>query len=230
MRLVFALTLALAACGGETSPTPSRCTPGTFAACACANGSGSRPCLADGTYGGCSCPMPDAGAVDAMNAPDVPCGGLCGAGTVCESGRCVLVDAGTLDVSAADARDGASEDVDTRCPNPYYPSRCTVPEFGDGCFNLLTSNYNNILPARHCGACSRQCPEAFPMCVQGRCTEAFDAGVCPDGRGECDGDPATRCETDTTANVWSCGECGRACSPGYRCCRGTCVMPGDPCQ
>lgn len=112
--------------------------------------------------------MPDAGAGDVTTAPDVPCGGLCGAGTVCESGRCVLVDAGTLDVSAADARDGASEDVDTRCPAPGL-TLCVRPGFGASCLNLQTD-------PMHCGACNSPCPAAASECIAGRCTVPSDAG------------------------------------------------------
>ena len=169
MRLALALTLALAACGGETStPAPSRCTPGTSQACACASGSGVRPCLADGTYGGCSCPMLDAGAVDVTAFPDVPCGGLCGAGTACESGRCVPVDAGGQDVSAADARDATTEDVETRC-TPNTLAYCVRPNFGGSCIDLQTN-------AMHCGACNSPCPAAAAECIAGRCTVARDAG------------------------------------------------------
>ncbi len=60
--VLAALSTGLLACGdgGE-----QKCVPGQSIACSCSNGaSGNQTCLADGTYGMCSCtmPMPDGGA------------------------------------------------------------------------------------------------------------------------------------------------------------------------
>ena len=53
-------------------------------------------------------------AADPVLLPDAsppadagPCGGACGAGTVCEGGACVAVDAGAVDAPQGDAGGGA---------------------------------------------------------------------------------------------------------------------------
>ncbi len=51
---------------------------------------------------------------------------------------------------------------------------------------------------------------------------------CPTGRAECDGQPATSCETDTTSDPSHCGACNLACAAGQSCVDGVCdfVNPG----
>ena len=52
--------------------------------------------------------------------------------------------------------------------------------------------------------------------------------ACPQGTGECDGDPATVCETDTTMNVGHCGWCWNVCPFGQNsypvCDQGSCTI------
>jgi hypothetical protein len=60
-----------------------------------------------------------------------------------------------------------------------------------------------------CGACGTRCvagPNATAACV-GVCRI-----TCATGFGDCDGMPATGCETDTRTSMTSCGFCGRACT------------------
>jgi hypothetical protein len=54
-----------------------------------------------------------------------------------------------------------------------------------------------------------------------------DTGVCAVGLGDCDGNPANGCETDTRTSATNCGGCGRACVPGDPCAAGVCVR--NPC-
>ena len=61
--------------------------------------------------------LPDASTPDAG-----PCGGACGAGTVCVGGACVVVDAGAPDAVAADS--GAVIDVAKTGPR-WMPGRST---------------------------------------------------------------------------------------------------------
>ncbi|MDB4932922.1 MAG: uncharacterized protein JWM10_5406, partial [Myxococcaceae bacterium] len=75
----------------------------------------------------------------------------------------------------------------------------------------------------HCGACGRACSRTngTATCAAGVC-----AIVCATGFGNCDGDAANGCETDTASNALNCGACRTACSfPGAsaRCDRGVCV-------
>lgn len=60
----------------------------------------------------------------------------------------------------------------------------------------------------HCGMCGRSCTltNATPLCSAGACV----VGACGPGYGDCDGAPASGCETplSTTTN---CGACGRVC-------------------
>jgi len=53
--------------------------------------------------------------------------------------------------------------------------------------------------------------------------EELSADVCPTGRGECDGDPESRCETALRSDPSACGVCGRACPEGVPCRDGRCV-------
>jgi hypothetical protein len=72
----------------------------------------------------------------------------------------------------------------------------------------------------NCGACGRVCPSAertLPVCLERECRQ-----VCRVGYGECDGDPATVCETEVLRDPCHCSRCGRACSPGLFCVAGVC--------
>ncbi len=91
---------------------------------------------------------------------------------------------------------------------------------GDGCETKLAEDLAN------CGACGNACvadPRALPVCVDGRCRYA-----CRVGRAECDGEPATVCETETLRDPCHCSGCGRACAPGQFCVAGLCQGHQDP--
>jgi hypothetical protein len=90
----------------------------------------------------------------------------------------------------------------------------------DGCEVKLAEN------AANCGACGNACPSdplTLPVCVEGRCLYA-----CRVGRGECDGDPSTICETETLRDPCHCNGCGQACAPGEFCVAGLCQGHQDP--
>jgi hypothetical protein len=135
-----------------------------------------------------ACGSEPAAPADAGSDAADPCAGVsCLPGSVCSRGACVLApsDAGPLDVvaevgaevgaeAAVDAPGEVGSDADPGCP-ASAPASCVSPGFGPGCWNLATSN--GMVPARHCGACNRECPATAPECVGGRCTEATgDAG------------------------------------------------------
>jgi len=62
----------------------------------------------------------------------------------------------------------------------------------------------------HCGGCGMACSvtHGAAACVGGACAVA----ACTGAYGDCDGDPADGCETDTSTSTAHCGGCGRACS------------------
>ncbi|MFO0587122.1 MAG: hypothetical protein U0441_06280 [Polyangiaceae bacterium] len=49
-----------------------------------------------------------------------------------------------------------------------------------------------------------------------------NAATCAEGKGECDGDAKTSCETDLTSSTANCGACGNACAAGQSCVAGGC--------
>jgi len=73
----------------------------------------------------------------------------------------------------------------------------------NGCEVNTTNNVNN------CASCGHACPVAggTPACNSSVC----GVSSCQPGRGDCDGNPANGCETDTTTSPQNCGGCGLAC-------------------
>ncbi|MBI5514103.1 MAG: hypothetical protein HY909_10070 [Deltaproteobacteria bacterium] len=62
----------------------------------------------------------------------------------------------------------------------------------------------------HCGRCGNACPTVAggAACAAGVC----GASACAAGTADCDGMPATMCETNTRTSLAHCGGCGRACA------------------
>ena len=48
------------------------------------------------------------------------------------------------------------------------------------------------------------------------------AAACSEGKGECDGNAATACETDLQSSAQNCGACGTTCASGESCVSGAC--------
>ena len=73
----------------------------------------------------------------------------------------------------------------------------------NGCETNITNDADN------CGACGMVCnfAHAGATCSSSSCV----LGACNTGFGNCDGNPATGCETDVTRSVTNCGACGMAC-------------------
>ncbi|MFC1611897.1 amidohydrolase family protein, partial [Myxococcota bacterium] len=83
----------------------------------------------------------------------------------------------------------------------------------DGCETDTSSD------ADHCGGCGLSCeaPHARVACVAAIC----EVTTCLQGFLNCDGQPATGCETDSS-DLDHCGACGAACDAGDYCVSGSC--------
>lgn len=58
--------------------------------------------------------------------------------------------------------------------------------------------------------------------------DIITATECAAGRGECDGNYATLCETNFRSSPSHCGRCGQSCGSGYKCSNGSCVIVPNP--
>ena len=180
------------------------------------------------------------------NAIDVKCtGGSCAMGG-CASG---FADCDSVEDNGCEANLGADPTNCNSCGNVCPPSggtpvcvlgQCAVstcsPGLGDcsatqpGCeTDLLTST-------SHCGFCGNACdfPQASPTCEQGLC----QLGSCDAGHGNCDGNDANGCETNTASNTLHCGSCLNACKPAAHAttscvlgnCAYACLLPWIDCD
>ena len=171
-----------------------------------------------------------------------PCGGACGAGTVCSGGACVAVNAGSpVDAGALDAGTVDSGAVDVGEDRPgvdagsdvgvdavvldavpdavdvmWAPDAPTPPCFAPEALCSGSCARLDIDP-RHCGRCGNACPTApntVPLCTAGAC-----GFRCATGFTDCDGMAANGCEARLHASdPNNCGGCGRTCpGTGQRC-------------
>jgi hypothetical protein len=75
----------------------------------------------------------------------------------------------------------------------------------NGCETSLSADRNN------CGMCGKVCALAngSSKCTNSMCV----IDICSPGFGDCDGNPATGCETNTNTSLTNCGGCGKNCAP-----------------
>ncbi|MDO9020860.1 MAG: hypothetical protein Q8S73_34495 [Deltaproteobacteria bacterium] len=244
MRLPLLLVaLVLAACASDP-PAPAGCSPGEQRACLCTAGAGTvgstQLCGPDRTFGSCDCPdgsaPMDTGTSDVGPAPmDIPDAGTDVAAV--DLGADVLapdlgVDAPTDlgDVWPDDGipRDGCGDVHDGACyaPTDVQPDLGadgpTCPEHfadcdGNASNGCETNTYNGNIA--HCGGCGTACPPppvgANAVCTAGVCR--LSGVVCPAGTGNCDGQDANGCETNTLTAAYSCGPGGAVPSCGHAC-------------
>ncbi len=97
-------------------------------------------------------------------------------------------------------------------PDVVAPPDSPAPDAGpDACASSTVGN-----------CCGVACPVpdggAGATCVAGVC-----GFLCAAGRGDCDGNPANGCETDTATSASHCGACGAPCAAGRYCVGSACV-------
>ena len=175
-------------------------------------------CLTLFTLGCYSAPLP-------TPADDVtdggPCGGACGAGTVCVAGACAVADAGArdagiaaLDVPAVDLGGPVDAGVDAGVDVPAVDVGVDT-----GPADALPAGCVSTTPGNCCGVACPAPANGTALCGGGRCGIAS----CAANYGDCDGNTANGCETDTRRSAANCGACGAACTTGRACVAGACV-------
>jgi hypothetical protein len=162
------------------------------------------------------------------------CGVACEAGETCEDGvcgggcpegtsPCGSDPASCVDLSSDPENCGA-------CGSSCGGRVCEGGECGDICDQWLTECDGRCVDTRtdeeNCGSCGEVCdvPGAEVACVDAVCEVS-----CPAGFAECDGLEDTVCETDTSTDADSCGECGNVCAADIDCVAGSCFSPGVLC-
>ena len=170
-----------------------RCDGGANAAPSCVGGACGLTC--DAGYGDCNGAAGD-GCEANLRETIAHCG-ACGA-------RCARTNASVTCAGGGCVLGACS---------PGY-GNCNGSE-GDGCEADLNAS------TAHCGGCGRTCalPFATATCASGACAIV----ACAAGFADCDGTPATGCETNLAASNANCGACGRSCGPGTACSSGTCA-------
>ena len=192
----------------------------------------------------------EADVADMTDALVDPCRGRCGAGTVCDDGRCVALDAGgdathfdtpALDVALDDAAeeretdvassdvastDIASTDVASSDAQDCGPGRTPSDgacECATGLTMCRSGCSNTSTDPVNCGVCSRSC-RADEACRSGTCVSAADASIAPD---VCTSttDPSNCCGIDCPLRIngirlCSGGRCGFGCISGFANCDG----------
>lgn len=159
----------------------------------------------------------------------------CPEGTVCDNGACVL----PCDVDYGDCNDdpGCETLLTTlsncgvcgaQCANFHGTTECVAGACAPGCddyYQDCDANPNNgcetsLETPESCGGCTTPCAfdNAEDLCPLGVCT----LGLCDDGFGNCDGNDANGCETDTNSSALHCGGCDQPCQPGDFCVAGSC--------
>ncbi|MFO0652321.1 MAG: hypothetical protein U0326_39240 [Polyangiales bacterium] len=166
---------------------------------------------------------------------DCPTGRYCADGScvpqVCAPGSASCADETSRRVCSADGRmlsvvpcpavtNGTSRCVDGACASTCAANfaDCDMAA-ANGCeVDLRTSPAN-------CGRCGNACPSAGATagCAAGACTLTCSAGL-----GNCDGDAANGCETNTATSNTHCGRCGNPCGAGQSCAAGACVTTSCP--
>ncbi len=223
------------------------CPPGAHATPACSDGACQLTC--ETGWGNCDGDAANGCETD-LTTSDAHCGACGGAcvprlngANACAAGVCVGSCAAGFGDCDGDAANGcevtttttvahcggcgmacaARTNSEVECAEGACRYRCAAGfadcdgDAANGCEVALGTS------AAHCGACGRACSatNGTPACTAGVC------GItCTTGFGNCDGDVANGCETDTASNTLNCGSCRNVCNfpgAGARCAAGACV-------
>lgn len=213
-------------CGGACSlaNATASCVAGACGIAACTAGFGD----CDGNApNGCETDLRT--SVSHCGTCPAACPGAPNAIPACAAGMCAITC--TAGFAECDGRAGNGCEVDTRTsathcggcgrtcmlPNATAAcagSICTVGTCATGfadCDGVASNGceVDTRSSAGNCGACGRAC--AFANAAAGCAASACVLGACGVGFGNCDGEAANGCETDTRTGVGNCGSCGRVC-------------------
>ena len=160
---------------------------------------------------------PSEGCLDLSTDP-MNCGGCavsCGLGETCKDAQCTCGDVSTQGgrLCASDEACCGSTPTCTTVAAPVCSCGGVPCGIGQVCCDESCVRVDR--DEENCGACGQACGIG-QLCSGARC-------VCQSGFSDCDGDPATGCETQLSADVQNCGACGHLCDPGEVCSRGSCV-------
>ena len=212
-------------CKGPSDCAGGDCTKGVCTL-TCLDGKGN--CDADASNG---CETNFKTDADHCGACDTPCS-LKHATAACNGGKCVI-DKCTAPFADCDGdpsngcETNTSTDSDNcnscglACPAVNGTASCVASacridctasyadcddDRSNGCEKKVDSD------ALNCGACGKICDagNGTPNCVQGKC----GVSICPDGFGDCDGDPSNGCEVNLTNDPLNCKVCGSSCPVG----------------
>jgi hypothetical protein len=133
------------------------------------------------------------------------------AGTLC-SGACVDTQTDVSHCGACGTACATTGDSTPRCEAGVCRALCTAPAVRADCDGTASNGCEAALATdtANCGACGSRCEAAAHATAA--CAEATCGLVCEAGYGNCDGMRANGCESDTRADVTSCGRCGNACT------------------
>lgn len=122
----------------------------------------------------------------------------------------VAVDLGT-DLGAQDTGTDAGTPIDLGPADTG--ADIPMDALPDGCASATVGNCCGI-------ACPVPANASSAVCNGGRCA----VGGCNTGFGDCDGDGANGCETNTGTAAAHCGACGAPCGEGRSCVAGACIV------
>lgn len=154
------------------------------------------------------------------------CSNACTGGTVCSSGSCITPTeckpgatqpcysgpSGTEGVGICQSGTQTCQSDGTwgtTCQGEVLPTQEVCNNLDDDCNGVVDNGFDTQNDVNNCGTCGNVCTtvNGTPACVNGSCGIA----TCNPGFGNCDGNVATGCETQTSNDVNNCGTCGNKC-------------------